>query len=70
MKKEGIPKKGVKKGDRTTLKNIPKENLFDSDVVGTARFGLFFQSFFAQTPKLHMLEDNGRILITKRYLNF
>ena len=49
MKKEGIPKKGVKKGDGTTLKNIPKENLFDSDVVGTARFGLFFQSFFAQT---------------------
>ena len=74
LKKEGILKKGVKRGDRTTFstnKNIAEENLF-KHVVWTARFGLSFQSFslHKHTSKLHMLEDNGRILITKRYLNF
>ena len=35
----------LKRGDRTTFstkKNIAEENLFNRDVVGTARFGLFF----------------------------
>ena len=49
LKKEGILKKGVKWGDRAALKNIAEENLFNRDVVGTARFGLIFQSFFTQT---------------------
>ena len=77
MKKEEILKNGVKRGEMTsfsTKKNIAEENLFNHDVVGSARFGLFLQFFFfflhKHTPKLHMLEDNGRILITKRYLNF
>ena len=75
LKKEDILKNGVKRGDMTsfsTKKNIAEENLFKHDIVGSARFGLFFQYFFLHkhTPKLHMLEDNGRILITKRYLNF
>ena len=37
--------KRVKRGDRTTFstkKNTAEENLFNRDVVGTARFGLFF----------------------------
>ena len=49
LKKEGILKKEVKRGDRTnfsTKKNIAEENFFKCDVVGTARFGLFFQCFF------------------------
>ena len=49
LKKEGILKKGVKRGDRTnfsTKKNIVEENFFKCDVVETARFGLFFQCFF------------------------
>ena len=74
LKKEGMLKKGVKRGDRTTFstnKNIAEENLF-KHVVWTARFGLSFQSFSLRkhTSKLHMLEDNGRILITKKNLNF
>ena len=49
LKKKGILKKGVKRGDRTTFstkKNIAEENIFNHDVVGSARFGPFFQSFF------------------------
>ena len=37
--------KGVERGDRTTFstkKNIAEENLFNRDVLGTARFDLFF----------------------------
>ena len=43
--KESILEKGVKRGDKTTFstkKNITLENLFNRDVVGTARFGLLF----------------------------
>ena len=44
LKKEGILSKGVKRGDRAIFST--KKNLFNRDVVATARFGLFFQSFF------------------------
>ena len=49
MKKKGILKKGVKRGDRATFstkKSIAEENLFNHDVVGSARFGPFFSVFF------------------------
>ena len=52
LKKEGIFKNGVKRGDMTsfsTKKNVAEENLFNHDVVGSARFGLFFQYFFFYT---------------------
>ena len=44
LKKKVLLKRG-KRGDRTTFstkKNIAEENLFNRDVLGTARFGLFF----------------------------
>ena len=56
MKKEEILKNGVKRGEMTsfsTKKNIAEENLFNHDVVGSARFGLFLQFFFFFYTNIH-----------------
>ena len=68
---KGILKKSVKRGGRTTFsskKDIAEENFLSRDLVGLAYFSIFL--LHKHTPKLPVLEDNERILITKRYLNF